>query len=198
MSPRIDAGGGGTELRRVRGAARALACLGTALSMAFAAGCSSSSGGLAQPLPSDSTAPSSAGSPSTNADQEALSQYRSFWSVLPQVSTATASKREAMLSPFTANPELDSLLQSMRAGDRQGTVFYGHDIPRPTVKSLSVPQKVAVIRDCQDSSHSGNKDKQSGRRLTVGVARHLVIATMNLGPDDKWRVVSVSYEKSKC
>lgn len=135
---------------------------------------------------------------SSSSNDEVLSQYRQFWSVLPGVSAAKANERRGMLQPFATGPELSSLLQAMRAADSRGTVFYGKDIPRPTVETLSVAQKVAVINDCQDSSHAGNKDRRTGRRLTVGVARHLVVATMNLGPDGKWRVASVSYEKSKC
>ena len=38
-------------------------------------------------------------------------------------------------------------------------------------------QRVAVIRDCQDSSHSGVEQKRSRRHLTVGKNRNLVVAT---------------------
>ena len=197
MLGEIDATGGGAKLRRIGGSLRVLACAGVGAAVLLTASCSGSSGDIAQPLPStsvSSTTPPASSSP----DAEALSQYRQFWSVLPGVSAAKATGRRGMLQPFVTDPELSSLLQAMRAGDRRGTVFYGEDIPRPTVKSLSVAQKVAVINDCQDSSHAGNKDRRTGRRLTVGVARHLVVATMNLGADGKWRVASVSYEKTKC
>jgi len=85
----------------------------------------------------------------------------------------------------------------MARGDRAGTVFYGEDQPRPTIAQMSIPQGLAVIRDCQDSSHSGNADRRTGRHLTVGVARHLVIATMHVS-GGTWRVAFVSYKQSKC
>jgi hypothetical protein len=200
MLGEVDAEGGGAGLRRVRGTTRVAACLGIAAAVSLAAGCSGSSGGLAQPLPSQSSSPSTTARPSNGAspNEQALARYRAFWSILPAVSAAPAAKRRAMLTPYVTDPELTSLLQAMRAADRKGTVFYGRDVPRPTVQSLSVPQKLAVVRDCQDSSHAGNEDRRTGRRLTVGVARHLVIATLNLGQDGKWRVASVSYEKTKC
>lgn len=188
------------KFRRIDGAVRVAACLATGLAILVATACSGSSNKIAQPLQSGSSAapsspdPSAAGPPS----QQVLAQYRAFWSVLPAASAAPAGERQAMLAPYAADPELTSVLQGMREADHQGTVFYGRDVPRPTIRSVSSVQGIAVIRDCQDSSHAGNKDRRTGRRLTVGVARHLVVATMNLGPDGRWRVASVSYEKSKC
>jgi hypothetical protein len=85
----------------------------------------------------------------------------------------------------------------MAQGDRKGTVFYGQDLPRPRIASLSVQQGIAVIDDCQDSSHAGNKERTTGRRLTVGVARHQVTATMHL-VEGQWRVAFVTYEDSRC
>lgn len=85
----------------------------------------------------------------------------------------------------------------MARGDKAGTVFYGQDRPRPVVAQLSAPQGLAVIRDCQDSSRSGNADRTTGKRLTVGVARHLVIATMH-AVDGTWRVAFVTYKQAKC
>jgi hypothetical protein len=85
----------------------------------------------------------------------------------------------------------------MARGDQTGTVFYGQDRPRPSITELSTQQGLAVVRDCQDSSHSGNAERSTGRRLTVGVARHLVISTMHLA-DGTWRVSFVSYENSPC
>lgn len=189
------AAGGGTRRRRLRGQRAAWIVL--VATAAAVTGCSSS-GNLAQPLPTES--PVAAASRSANASPAtaALQQYRAFWAMLPSVSAAPAARRPAMLAPYAADPELSSLLAGMRAGDRQGTVFYGDDVPRPTVASLSVAQKVAVIHDCQDSSHAGNEDSRTGRKLTVGVARHLVFATMDLGPDGTWRVASVSYENATC
>lgn len=197
-----SAEGWGGKLRRSEGAVRVAACLGTGLAILLATGCSGSSGGIAQPLASTTSAPISS-SPTSSAapgsvSQQVLAQYRAFWSALTPASRAPASEREAMLSPYTGNPELDSLLRAMREADGKGTVFYGRDVPRPAISSVSSVHRVAVIRDCQDSSHAGNKDRRTGRRLTVGVSRHLVVATMNLGPDAQWRVVSVSYERAKC
>jgi hypothetical protein len=200
MLGEVDAEGGGAGLRRVRGTTRVAACLGIAAAVSLAAGCSGSSGGIAQPLPSQSLSPSATASPSNRASphEQALAQYRAFWSILPAVSAAPAAKRRAMLTPYVTDPELASLLKGMQQQDRAGQMIYGRNVPRPTVQSLSLPQKLAVIRDCQDSSHSGVEDKSNQRHVTVGTARNLVVSTLHLGSDGKWRVAFVSYPKSKC
>lgn len=180
----------------------AVAWCGLVMAMAgAAAGCSSSSSpSLANP--SGSTSPSLAASqptPTTTAGEKAqiLSQYSGFWAELAPASKAAASRRRALLSPYATDPELTSLLRGMARGDRQGTVFYGADRPRPKVARLSVQQGIAVINDCQDSSRAGNADRSTGRHLTVGVARHLVTATMHL-VQGSWRVAFVTYQDAHC
>ena len=145
--------------------------------------------------PSATASPSS--SPPPSARDQVLSQYRAFWAHLTQASLVPAAQRSPLLSPYAVDPELSSLLRGMESGDRKGTVFYGQDVPRPSITSLSVAQGLAVIRDCQDSSKAGNAVRRTGRKLTVGVARHLVISTMHL-TDGAWRVAFVTYEQSKC
>lgn len=103
-----------------------------------------------------------------------------------------------MLVPYTADPELTSLLEGMTKQDRAGQMIYGQNVPRPEIQSLSDVQRVAVVRDCQDSSHSGVEDKSDHSRVTVGTARNLVVSTMHLGSDGVWRVAYVTYPSSKC
>lgn len=198
---RVTAAARGGNRRRRAGCNSAAAGLALAAAAAVAmTGCSSSSN-LADPLPSRSSlSPSSvAASPTpTSAAAAALAQYRAFWAALTPTSKAPAGERRAMLAPYAADPELKSLLDGMRRADSQGEVFYGADVPRPTVQTISTARGVAVIRDCQDSSHAGNAKRGSGTRVTVGVARHPVVSTMHLLPDGKWRVVFVSYPDGSC
>jgi hypothetical protein len=197
---------GGTHAGTARPVHRtALAVAWCALVIAIAgviAGCSSGSGSPSLASPSGSTSPSlpaSQPTPTTPADAktQVLSQYSAFWAELAPASKAAASRRRALLSPYATDPELASLLHGMSRGDNQGTVFYGADQPRPHVARLSVQQGIAVINDCQDSSHAGNADRSTGRRLTVGVARHPVTATMHL-VQGTWRVAFVSYQDAHC
>jgi len=192
---------GGNRRRRAGGKGGAAGFALAAAAAVAVTGCSSNSSNLADPLPSRTSAsPSSppASSAPTSPTDAVLAQYRAFWAALTPASQAPASKRRAMLAPYAADPELKSLLDGMRRADSQGEVFYGADVPRPTVQTISTGRGVAVIRDCQDSSHAGNAKRSSGTPVTVGVARHLVVSTMHLLPDGKWRVVFVSYPNGSC
>ena len=197
---RMTARGGNRRRRAGEKSAAAGLALAAAAAVAIT-GCSSNSSKLADPLPSrTSVSPSSASvTPSpTSAADAALAQYRAFWAALTPASKAPASERRAMLAPYAGDPELKSLLDGMRRADSQGEVFYGADVPRPKVQTISTARGVAVIRDCQDSSHAGNAKRDSGTPVTVGVARHPVVSTMHLLPDGKWRVVFVSYPDGSC
>ena len=102
-----------------------------------------------------------------------------------------------MLAPYAIDPELKSLLRGMATADRKGQAFYGEDKPRPRLLRMSAQKGVAVVDDCQDSSHSGLANRKTGQRLTVGVKRNHVVVTMHF-TDGLWRVAFVSYSKTKC
>jgi hypothetical protein len=85
------------------------------------------------------------------------------------------------------------------ARDRaRGRVFYGAPVLRPKVTALSTGTRVATITDCQDATHTGDKDAKTGRLLTKGSPRTTVVATMNLQRDGEWRVVYVTFPKQRC
>ena len=196
----VNAARGETLRRRVRGRG-AVGCTSLVALAVALVGCSSSSH-ITRPLAGTTSAgaasPSPSESPSPVPASEALAQYRAFWTSLTPASRAPASQRRDLLAPYAADPELKSLLDGMRRADGQGEVFYGQDVPRPTVQTISEDRGVAVIRDCQDSSHAGNAKRDTGRPVTVGVARHPVVATMHLMQDGQWRVVYVAYPKGSC
>ena len=102
-----------------------------------------------------------------------------------------------MLAKYSADPELKSLLRGMASADSKGQVFYGRNMPRPRILRSSLDQGVIVVDDCQDSSHAGLADRKTGKRLTVGVARNHVVATLHQLAGT-WKVVFVSYSSTKC
>jgi hypothetical protein len=190
---------------RIRGSAcggrQTLIAAGVLVAVAASASCSGGSGGLR--IADSSATPSTVTSapvvaPGASARQQVIEQYDAFWSHVPQASRAPATRRRAILAPFAVDPELTSLLQGMATQDVRGEVIYGTNIPRPTVKSLSEAQGVAVVTDCQDSSHSGVERRSDHRLLTVGVARNPVVATMQRDGDGTWRVSFVSYPNRSC
>ena len=189
---------------RAQGAVVALV-LATAVA---ASGCSSSAS-VAQRLPGKrplalrtSSLAATASHPIPNKvttpAEAALRQYRAFWRVLTPVASAPAVRRRSMLSPYTADPELSSLLAGIERDRAAGRVFYGTPRLRPKVTTISVRRRLAVVRDCQDATRAGDKDASTGRLLTKGTPRTLVVATLHLQRDGRWRVVFVSFPEQRC
>jgi hypothetical protein len=102
-----------------------------------------------------------------------------------------------MLRRYATDPELSSLLRGMADADRKGQVFYGRDLLRTKLKSLSDSSGVAVVDDCMDSRGSGLADRKTGRELTAGVARNHAVTTMHR-VGSTWLVAFVSYTKTPC
>jgi hypothetical protein len=193
------------SLRRSRHHTRRAPAAGAGFALATVlvlAGCSG--GGQVDtsqsPSPSSASAGSDTPSPSPTADARAqvLGQYSAFWAHVPEASAAPAARRRQILSPFAVDPELTSLLRGMTAQDHRGQFIYGRNVPRPKIQTLSNAQGLAVVSDCQDSSHSGVERRSDHKKLTVGVSRNPVIATMHRSPDGEWRVAFVSYPKTSC
>jgi hypothetical protein len=165
--------------------------------IAFIAGCGGGGHVTVSDSTTDSASPTSSPSISASAQQQALDQYRAFWAALTPASRATAAHRRAMLAPYAADPELKSLVDGMAQDRAKGRVFYGQPVVRASVTQFSEARGIAVVRDCQDATHTGDKDVRTGRVLTKGTARNLVVATLHklaVG----WRVVFVSFPSQSC
>jgi hypothetical protein len=156
-------------MRRLRAAAAAAA---VALLVALSAGGCTNAGGVIRetPSPGDTTTTtpslSSASPTSTTEEQRILAQYRAFFAALTPTSEAPASQRRQMLEPYATDPVLTRTLSGMRASDRLGQVGYGEILTRPRI--TRVDKGVAVVRDCQDASRHGRKDRDTGRITTKG------------------------------
>lgn len=170
------------------------AALVIGLAVASLAACSGSSRPVAQQhSPTPSPVPSTSLSPT--AEQLAVERaYVSFWRVLPRASRVKSdSDRLALLVPVATDPELSQLISGIAKERSKGRVFYGVD--RPRVTSVAVTGDRATVVDCQDSSAAGVQSVKSGDKLTVGVARHPVHATLLLR-QGSWKVSVVSYPPS--
>lgn len=164
---------------------------------ALAAGCSAGSGIAVDRTPGALTPTASASATPADKQQEVLRQYQKFWASLTSVSRMPAPQRSSALMPYTVDPELKSLVAGMLATDAKGQVFYGADVPRALSASIAPDGMRAVIDDCQDSSHSGNANRATGKPVTVGKARNHVVVTMAKA-DGVWKVYFVSHTKTSC
>jgi hypothetical protein len=168
----------------------------------LASGCTNA-GGVIRETPTVGTttgAASPLSSPPPTATSEAsriLAQYRAFWKTEATAAHVPAAEREAILRPYATEPLLSRVLRGMRASDSLGQVGYGEVVPRPTITKIE--RGTASIRDCQDASNAGRKERDTGRIVTRGTSRDLAVATLKRGPDGVWRVATVDYARgAKC
>jgi hypothetical protein len=144
-----------------------------------------------------STSPTTAARPSApTEDQQVLRQYAAFWTVITSASQAAASRRPALLAPYATEPELSRLLRGLLATDAAGQRQYGAAIPRARV--VSIRGATASVADCQNAAGAGLASRTTGERLTRGVVRNPVNATLLRGSDGRWRVSTVEFTKGRC
>jgi hypothetical protein len=168
--------------------------IGAVMGAVVLAGCSSGGGSrpAAQKSPDPITTTPLATTPSPTAAQEAaLHAYSVFWSRLVPASRAKSPTAQlALLVPVTTDPELSQLIAGFARLHNQGRALYGRNLPRPS--SVTVSNGRAVIRDCQDSHAAGVERVATGQRITVGVLRHPITATLLLRGSE-WKVSRVDY-----
>ena len=188
------------SLRASRAPLRA-AVRGAALGVALLAGltaCSQDARGVAAPTAASSPAGAPSSSPTPADEQEALlAQYRKFWASLTSVSRMPAAQRRVVLAALAVDPALKSVLYGMSQADLKRQVLYGANLPRPRVR-INPDSTTALVDDCQDSSRAGVADRATGRRVTIGVTRNHVSATMKKKPGELWKIAFIDYAKSAC
>jgi len=135
--------------------------------------------------------------PSGSSEAErVLAQYATFWTLITPASRAAPSSRRAMLAPYATDPELSRLLRGLLATDAVDQQDYGAPIPHARVTTIR--GNTAGVFDCQDASRAGLASRSSGRRLTRGVSRNPVNATLLRGPDGQWRMSTVEFPGGSC
>jgi len=188
------------ESRGRRRGPRLLAALACALALTA---CSDDATGDSQSretpaAPTTVTLPSAPpGTASIGAVEAAvLHQYRGFWKALPEASRMQEEPRIQVLKRYLVSPALGTVTRTLAAQDAFGKGLYGENVPRPEIVNLHT--RTASIRDCQDSSRAGVEERKTGRKLTVGVARNPVTATLKRGDDEIWRIATIEYPGGSC
>ncbi len=120
-----------------------------------------------------------------------LDQYRRFFSSLTPLSTMPYEARYAAMQKLAVDPELTQVMGGYAAADQAGQVLYGEPVVRPEVTKVDGP--VATVADCQDTSAHGRQVEATGEKVTVGRKGDLATVTMQQGPDDVWRIATISY-----
>jgi hypothetical protein len=137
-------------------------------------------------------------------DREAMERravevaYRRFWQVEASFDRDYPPGRwRAVLAAVAVDPVLTRLVAGATVQQRRGITLYGQIVPRPQVGPVLGRGSVRVT-DCQDGSRTGQAEAATGRRLSVGVARMPVVATVVRGSDGGWRVAEVRYVGGRC
>jgi len=192
----------GIDQRTKRREPRRLAALALAQILALAA-CSTNGPGASQPRTASTpvatiTLPSP---PSPTASDDAaktavLTAYSAFWKALPAASRLDEGPREELLGRYLMSPALGTVIRTLAAQTASRKGPYGVNLPRPEV--AAIVSGTASVRDCQDSSHAGVEDRKTGRKLTVGVPRNPVRATLRRGDDGLWRIATIEYPGGSC
>lgn len=185
-----------TGARSDQGARHHWATATAMLAVVSVAGCGSSEQPKTEAF--DPTAVTASPTPTATASEAdaLLAAYREFFARQTEISAAPKDARRALLEPFTANPELQRVLGGMFAAEEYGEVGYGQVVVRPTVSHLD--GDTAEVTDCQDTSMSGRKKRDSGKITTRGTKEAKVKTTLIRGADAQWRVSTVDYRGASC
>jgi len=132
----------------------------------------------------------------TTEQERILAQYAAFFAALTPTSEAPDAQRRELLAPYAVDPVLSRTLRGMLASDKLGQVGYGEIALRPRI--AKVDKGIAVVRDCQDASRHGRKERATGKIVTRGTQHDLAVVTLKRAPDGVWRVATVDYPGGAC
>lgn len=122
---------------------------------------------------------------------EVVSQYRRFVRVTSNLTDYPSHERPGQIERVATDPILPLIMTNLARMDVAGEVLYGEPVTRKPRVELN--GKVAIVRDCQDTSDSGRKKASTGKVLSKGVSRAAVVVTFKLGDDGVWRASAVDY-----
>lgn len=113
--------------------------------------------------------------------------YLGYWKAVPRAEHASSARqRRRVLAPYTADPQLSTVLRNIRELHAHHRRSWGHIIVH--IQRQKLDHDVATVWDCQDSRHAGLADSRSGRKLDHGVAGDKVRASLSRGGDHHWRI----------
>lgn len=144
-------------------------------------------------LPSPSISAETGGSESAEVE----SAYRAFWPVLATFARGPESRWRTVLDDVAMDPQLGLTIALTREQRRNGTTVYGQPRPRAP-RFLLASDGQATVDDCADFSGTGQVDRRSGQRKTVGVPRNPVRVSLRKSMDGRWRVSEISYPGGRC
>ncbi len=138
----------------------------------------------------------SATSSSAHEKQAILSQYRKSYRVMKRAERVPPEQRRALLKQYLTDPQLSSVLNGIRKIREQGRLTYGLERVHPY--NLKTHGDTATLHDCQDTRFVGQKDAETGEKLTKGIKYAHLIVNFVRGADGVWRVKRIRQVKQPC
>jgi predicted small lipoprotein YifL len=181
---------------------RAAAGLTAAASLAA---CGASTPSVSLP-PKQSSAPAAAAASSvapTSAKQAVIDAYLAFWPASSQAEkTGSATKAQVVLAPYVASTYIGYMISGMQSAWAKGEVGWGtsvEHIESVIVATLNSGEQTAVVRDCQDDSHSGLASAQTGALVpgTLGSAEQELYTSLGL-VNGHWLIEQVTFVGDTC
>lgn len=124
-----------------------------------------------------------------------LDQYAGFFQALPQASRMPEAPRNDLLATYLSGSAYRKTVETLSSQAAFDKVVYGEVVLHPEVTSIDT--STAVVRDCQDTSNSGVKDRKTGRKDTKGIPRALVVADLRTD-GGTWKIVRIDYRGARC
>jgi hypothetical protein len=196
--PRDPAPQPGNRRQARRGATGAAGVLAAVAGLTVLISCSGQSAVKLPPRSSSPHLPSAPATPAAGPAAAVTAAYTAYFPVLTAAEAAPASRAEAMLAPYAAQPYLGHVLSQMAAYRARHEVSRGYLVPHVT--SVQVSGKLATVRDCQDASRAALADSRTGTVIpgTTGSARTYLIATLARGAGGRWRLTSLAHVAVSC
>jgi hypothetical protein len=175
----------------------------TTIALLAACGASRASVSLPPKQSSAPTATASASAAPTSAKQAVIDAYLAFWraSSLAE-NTDSATRAQAILAPYVISTYIKFMISGMQSAWAKGQVTWGasvEHIQSATVATLNSGEQTAVVRDCQDDSHSGLANAQTGALVpgTLGSAEQELYTSMGL-VNGHWLIEQVTFVGDTC
>src|SRR5664279_4020453 len=157
------------------------------------------------PPPSDSAPSSSATattSDSISANEEAArtaaeAQYTKYWEVFAALPHTPEDQWQAMLADVAVEPLITNTQDDARVVRDKGRDTYGQVLHRFSWNEPINGADNALLTDCDDSSRAGAYETATGEKVTAGVERRHMLASMARGDDGVWRVQQTYYLKDE-
>jgi hypothetical protein len=173
--------------------------------IASVAACGASAPSVSLPPRQSSASAAAAASPAmpTSAKQAVIDAYLAFWPASSQAEKAgNATAAQAILARFVAPDYISYMISGMQSAWAKGEVGWGasvEHIQSVIVATLNSGEQTAEVRDCQDDSHSGLANAQTGALVpdTLGSAEQELYTSLSL-VNGHWLVDQVTFVGDAC